>query len=1443
MGDSWFLGEKPFQRGQRALARSRWQWGACGLLWVLLGVLGEREVKGDQIVFSELMLEPASGQAAWVEVRNLTATPFDIAEWRLEGDEGQFAFAPFSAETPQASFLQPFERIVLTAVEPAELRETHSLDPSLRVFGPWQGRIRGVEGALALRDKNGLVVTEVGAALTDAWPRAARATGHSVVLRDVDRPSSDFRNWRVSVVLGGTPGYEPLPTGGRRVRLPSLSSFTHRTLLDYGSSWRYQASGRELPRAWRDPGYDDSRWDEGRGHLGFESAPIPGPGLQTRLRRGAVAYYFRAEFDYQGPIEGVKLQLDQVVDDGVVYYLNGRRIGRIRMRTATPAQRSFATETITDAVEERGAVVTDGTWLRQGRNVLAVSVHQANAGSSDLVFGCRLGVLTPTKKVLLVTQIAKARQGPGFVELLNESDRPVTLSDYEIGTSERGGALALGTPDPVVQPGKRVRIALDALQPESPPVSRLAVRHRETGELVDQVTVDLPAKGLVQVRSVDAPDQWQIRRLEVVRAGDVVPRPGERRVILSEVSLGETAGESWVELRNLTGQAIDAGQLLVGWGPSVEERVALQGTIPAQGFRVFEWDLVFAAGEHSVFLVNGLGETLEAFDFTVRGSQRHWERDGIARTYWRETPIPSPNESGALPSPSPVVINEIQFDPAFGNESGEFVELHNTSEQSVDISGYRFASGIRYAFPAGSVLPPSGFVVLARDSEWLEASYPELQVAGQFRGSLKNRGERLLLVDGQGRRIDEVHYEVEGDWPERSGGRGSSLELIHPALDNQYSSAWRASREARTSPFRRYRFQGTYQELAKMGSRTDYRELHFYLVGEGHIVLRDVQLLEVESGRKLMNREMLLSDDAYGDDSRWLIQGNHADSFVEGNRLHLIAHGHGDNRANRAEIDVPQLRAGRTYELSFEARWVSGVPRLVAHTWDNSFAHSFRLDVPRNLGTPGRENSTLVATPPVVLENVSHSPAVPRAGESVRVRAELGDLGSGRAEVLWRLAELDSGTAWEIQPMTPESSGEARHEGLSPYAAELPVSGGQGDVIEFFVRVIGEKGATSYLPRFGEARPAYLVFDDRTRPTDLRRLRFVVHPRDLERIEGFGQGESRNKYPRLSNMYFNATFISEEDKVFYGAVLRRSGSPWTRRGGISRGKWKLPKSQEFRSQGKFSFDDDPDKWSRHHNRFVRYLLYLLGHPSSQNEFVRIVINGQSEMVREDVEPVDADFLERNFKDGNQGELYRIDDQWWFSDAWRQAHRDAEWRYLDSDNAGLYRNAWMKRSREEDDDYSKLIDFFEIVTSGRYSTGEIQKWLDADQIMKMTAVMGYVGDWDTFTQRRGKNAYFYRRPTDGRFQFLQWDSDLSFQRGGWQFYGGSRAFVRWVERPENLNRLHAYLSQLRELCHLRPERVHAWMDAESLGPNRTQINRGHYQDWFQQRDRALRNFLE
>ena len=360
------------------------------------------------------------------------------------------------------------------------------------------------------------------------------------------------------------------------------------------------------------------------------------------------------------------------------------------------------------------------------------------------------------------------------------------------------------------------------------------------------------------------------------------------------------------------------------------------------------------------------------------------------------------------------------------------------------------------------------------------------------------------------------------------------------------------------------------------------------------------------------------------------------------------------------------------------------------------------------------------------------------------------------------------------------------------------------------------------------------VVDDRSIRPDLRVDRFVVSAYDLGSMADGGTARYAYRQPHLSNHRYNMTFISNEEEVFYNGSIRISGSPFTRGTDLGKGKWDLPEDRPFRGRTKFFFDND----SNHHNRVCRYLLYQLGHVTSEAEWIRVIINGASPYVKEDTEPVTGELLQRVFKNGNQGDLYRIDDEWSFTDDWEHEERDASWQYKGTDDSIRYRTEWQKRTRDVEDDYGALIAFFKVFSANRSSQEEIERWLDAEAVLQMAAVRGYICDWDSFTMLRGKNGYFYRRPDDGKFQFLQWDSDLAFREVAYPFYGGRVA--PWLEQPDNFKRFQAYLAKLVELT--ESTRVATWLALEKTAHPARAPEISSYLDFFRTRNRMVASMM-
>ena len=79
----------------------------------------------------------------------------------------------------------------------------------------------------------------------------------------------------------------------------------------------------------------------------------------------------------------------------------------------------------------------------------------------------------------------------------------------------------------------------------------------------------------------------------------------------------------------------------------------------------------------------------------------------------------------AFPGSSKVVINEVELDPPGDDDDNEWVELYNSGDKEVDISGWMLLAThgspecikIR---PNTQPIPPSGFCVIVGEGQWLD---------------------------------------------------------------------------------------------------------------------------------------------------------------------------------------------------------------------------------------------------------------------------------------------------------------------------------------------------------------------------------------------------------------------------------------------------------------------------------------------------------------------------------------------------------------------------------------------------------------------------------------------------------------------------------------------------------------------------------------------------
>ncbi|MBN1669385.1 MAG: lamin tail domain-containing protein [Kiritimatiellae bacterium] len=151
---------------------------------------------------------------------------------------------------------------------------------------------------------------------------------------------------------------------------------------------------------------------------------------------------------------------------------------------------------------------------------------------------------------------------------------------------------------------------------------------------------------------------------------------------------------------------------------------------------------------------------------------------------------------------SKIRITEILYNPLGGSDY-EFVEIRNTGGSTRGLSQMTF-DGIRYTFPPGATLEAGQTALLVNDEAAFTNRYPGVKgtVAwfAEYGGNLDNGGERLALLDGDGRTVTAVRYNDKDPWPESADGDGFSLVPVTTDDDQDDAAKWRASNLIGGSP-------------------------------------------------------------------------------------------------------------------------------------------------------------------------------------------------------------------------------------------------------------------------------------------------------------------------------------------------------------------------------------------------------------------------------------------------------------------------------------------------------------------------------------------------------------------------------------------------------------------------------------------------------------------
>lgn len=412
--------------------------------------------------------------------------------------------------------------------------------------------------------------------------------------------------------------------------------------------------------------------------------------------------------------------------------------------------------------------------------------------------------LAPGQNILLARNpAALAARYPGvpvngvYTGRLGNDGETLTLSHTILGTTVFSFAYNDRAPWPVAADGNGFSLVLN--NPESRP-------------------------------DMDNGANWRASALPGGTPGAADPSSGIAPVRISEALTASVLPDvDAIELFNPTAGSVDIG----GWfltddpGTPMKFRIPDGTSIPAGGFRVFiEADFNPTPGTSNSFSLSSHGDQVYLFSgdastnltgyshgFTFGGAASG-ETLGRYITSTGEEHFPAQTVStlgtnNASPRIGPVVINEIHYNPAAGDD--EFLELLNISPDPVPLfdpahpTNTWLLNGLGFEFPTNVTLAASELVLLVGiDPAVFRAKYnvpAPIRIFGPYTGTLQDSGEHLDLerlgtpdTNGVPRiTVDDVRYNDKSPWSPAADGSGPSLQRLVAAAYGNDPTNWTAA--------------------------------------------------------------------------------------------------------------------------------------------------------------------------------------------------------------------------------------------------------------------------------------------------------------------------------------------------------------------------------------------------------------------------------------------------------------------------------------------------------------------------------------------------------------------------------------------------------------------------------------------------------------------------
>ncbi len=733
----------------------------------------------------------------------------------------------------------------------------------------------------------------------------------------------------------------------------------------------------------------------------------------------------------------------------------------------------------------------------------------------------------------------------------------------------------------------------------------------------------------------------------------------------------------------------------------------------------------------------------------------------------------TPKAANTFEIETPLVINEILYNPITRNDDHEFIEIYNPNDSEVSLDGYRLRGGIKFDFPEGASIDSKDYLVIARSPTVIKSRYglKGNSVLGPYSGTLSNRSDVIRILDDRGLPIDSVRYSDDSPWSSWADGMGASLELIHPSLDNSLATAWGASDDSKDSDWQPVKYVKKLKiHPTFRGSDNGEREFQVMLLDEGVCLIDDLQV---------QNRRKLIRDSGFTqrtpDD--WIARGSHSKSdyfkskSAKGGSCYKIeSEGRGTSKGNYVGVRIPAkaFPENQSHRISFRAKWIRGSTSILTRVVGQGLAEQFDLKPPVKIGTPGMKNSIYEDKPAPAIGDLHQFPISPQEGKTVEIHARVSS--PSELKGVWLNYDSNDNGSWkriEMNPVDSESS-KARGEGTL-YRGVIPDN--DSGKVAYYITSQEEQQRLASFPLKAPKRVCQYQVD-----TELS-SRHPQYSILATRQEWQEYGGQRNN--KMSNKLFDATLVYGNSRIFHNVRFRDRGSSFSRPNRNYRIQFG---AKRLDGRSTLTLDGQHKDSTFIAERLTYWLMDLVDLPTPRSQYIHLSFNGRGgSRLFEDVEKIDTNYLQRwyepLFKKGKdassnvtmptQGLLYKVDDYFELP-----SHNNRKWDQATFAFKGMdpeeYRWNFPLRSNSFVENYQplvKLIQFMDIRSTPDAVFFKNQNdIIDVDQWIRQFAVRAVVNDWDAFGRERGKNAFLYLPPGEGKWKLLPWDADLAWNRG-------------------------------------------------------------------------------